>query len=150
VRRDKLVRSDTGRLGHPDAVASCLWTRSALLRDELWECPLTRQQVSRTFAGAWAAAPLVALTKAGVPDAMDGADAAAVAALLAAAGHKARGLRCQRAPGGDVVAFFADVSTFFGLKKKHALGFARLGASASLLEPVAIGRWDAGAWTADS
>ncbi|MCA3007545.1 MAG: hypothetical protein INH34_04135 [Phycisphaerales bacterium] len=149
VRRDRLVRSDSGRLGHPDAVAACLWTRSTLLRDELWECPLTRQQVSRTFAGPWAAAPLVALAQAGVPDALAGPDADGLAAALADAGHKVRGLRCQRAPGGDVAAFFADASTFFGLKKKHVLGFGRRDGERWTVLAAAVGRLDGGRWTAD-
>jgi superfamily II DNA or RNA helicase len=149
VRRDRLVRSDSGRLGHPDAVAACLWTRSTLLRDELWECPLTRQQVSRTFAGPWAAAPLVALAQAGVPDALAGPDADGLAAALADAGHKVRGLRCQRAPGGDVAAFFADASTFFGLKKKHVLGFGRRDGERWTVLAAAVGRRDGGRWPAD-
>jgi len=150
VRRDRAVRSDSGRVGHPDALGACVWTGSKLLADELWPCPLTGQRVSRSIGGAWAAQPLVALVAAGVPEAVDGsAEAAAIASALAAAGHKVRGLRWTRAPGGDVAAFFADVSTFFGLKKKHALGWARLGGDGGLLAPPAIGRWDDGRWTAD-
>ena len=150
VRRDRAVRSDSGRIGHPDTLGACAWTGSKLLSDELWPCPLTGQRVSRSIGGSWAAQPLVALTAAGVPEAVDGsAEAAAIASALAAAGHKVRGLRWTRAPGGDVAAFFADVSTFFGLKKKHALGWARLGGDGGLLAPPAIGRWDDGRWTAD-
>jgi hypothetical protein len=150
LRRDRAVRSDSGRLGHPDALQRCAWTGASLLVDELFECPLTRVRVSRSFGGAWAAAPLVALAAGAPPTAVPAdADAAALAAALAEAGHKVRGLRLARGPGGAATAFFADASTFFGLRKKHVLGWARRDGDRWTLLATAVGRAEEGGWAAD-
>lgn len=147
--RDRAICSvRSSRPARPEYARACAWTGQILLVDEVHECPLTGLTLSRLIPVTWASEPLVQVLAAGIPQGLPNDDAARVVQeLLEAAGRAARGLRLLRAPVADHVAFVADVSGMFGLRKRHALGFARIETDAALLGTLAVGRWEGGKWS---
>jgi superfamily II DNA or RNA helicase len=147
--RDRAVWSArSSRPARPEHGRICEWTGQQLLVDEVHTCPVSGLLFSNLIPIAWAAEPLVQAVAAGIPkQVLNDAASLAVAALLGAAGRPVRGLRLLAAPRADHVAFFADVSGMFGLRKRHALGMAKVGANAALLGTLAVARWEGGQWS---
>lgn len=149
LRRDKAQTSEkTGRLGHPDAIEICTWTGRRLLADETRRCGITGLNFdSELVPESSAAQPIIDLLQVGAPAAVrPDLDSERLRIALGKAGLKVRGLAKERSPSGNTIAYFVDCSGLFGLRKRHAVGFAAGGDECRLLHSPCCGQLREKSW----
>ena len=126
LKENAQVSEKTGRLGHPDVMRLCTWTGRRLLLDETKQCQITGLVFDGDLVPTSAPAqPLIELFQLGIPDGIaSDPDTQRLRNALAKVGVKARALATQYSAYRKVVAYFADCSGLFGLKKRYSVGFA--------------------------
>jgi superfamily II DNA or RNA helicase/ribosomal protein S27E len=142
VHRELAFKSSkSGRWGHPDNRVHCHWTGQTLLPDEVDSCRITGITFDREWVHAGLAAiPLVELLHKGAPKAVPQDEvAASIAAVLGKEGIKAKAMHVSVSPSGECAVFFVDCSGLFGLRKRQAVGFCRLGGEPEILGKPATG-----------
>ncbi len=127
LRSDKAQTSDkTGRLGHPDEIRICTWTRRRLLADETRQCGITGLDFdNELLSESSPALPILNLLQSGIPNLQPpDPDTERLRLALGKAGVKAKKIAKESSSDGNTVAYFADCSGLFGLRKRYAVGFA--------------------------
>jgi len=149
LRRDKAQTSEkTGRLGHPDKIRICNWTGLRLLADETRQCGITGLDFdSDLVPEASPAQAIVNLLQSGAPDSLPpDPHTEGLRFALAKAGIKVRGLNQECSTHGNTVAYFVDCSGLFGLRKRHAVGFATNDQEYRLLHAPCCGQLHDNSW----
>lgn len=149
LRRDKAQTSDkTERLGHPDEIRICTWTGRRLLADETRQCGITGLNFdSELVSDSSPALPILNLLQSGIPNSQPpDPDTDRLRLALGKAGIKARRLAKESSSDGNTVAYFADCSGLFGLRKRHAVGFAVNDGEFKLLHIPCCGQLHDNSW----
>ena len=149
LRRDRALLSDkSGRFGHPDTIKICTWSGRRLLSDETRKCGITGLDFDIEFVPESSPAqPIINLLQSGVPNSLPSdPDTERLRSALGETGIKVKGLTKECSTHGNAVAYFLDCSGFFGLRKRHAVGFAVIDKEVQLLHPPCCGQLIENSW----